>query len=331
MNTDINTVVHPEGKIKLLDGSLIDGYPMEENTPIAGDTDEERQLFLNNAFFLLSRAKQILSDSRMFLAPIDFKSGLMYSGYFARPTLGVYIEWWQSCSYAVKNDGEDIRLVYRLAGSPLSGMNKCGCVDMYCKTHAVSLDDFFRAWKPFVDILARYKESKKKYQHYTLRQVINILRNGDSSPTEDELFVEQMRNRVLQTKTRILQNRLTSLEEDYRETKRKYHYALIRLNLTEMMDFYKEYKWRRKTTEEELNVLSTKKGVYKIQVEHGQISGREAQQLFSETKRQRKELRDGLNDFVSESLRRIIPEEEIPMPTVLDFFWDYKQQQETNK
>ncbi len=321
----MDNVVHPEGKIKLLDGSLIDGYPIGENTAITGNTDEERKLFLNNAFFLLSRANRILSDSRMFLAPIDFGSGLAYSGYFAKPTLGVYIEWWQSCQNAVQDEGEEMKLVYRLAGSPLSGMNQCGCVDMYCKTHAVSLNNFFHTWKPFVEILARYKECKLKYQHYTIQQVIDILRNDESSPAEDELFVEKMKYKVLETKKRALQSRLTSLTEDYRELKKKYHYALIRLHLAEMTNFYEEYKWRRKNTEEELHVLSTKKGVYKIQVEHEQISNREAQKLFSEIKKQRKELKDGLKDFVSESLTRIIPEEQIPMPTVLEFFWDKGQ------
>ncbi len=323
MNMD--KVVHPDGKIKLLDGSLIDGYPIKENLPIAGDSDEERLLFLNNAFFLLSRANRIFSDSRMFLAPIDFGSGLAYSGYFEKPTLGVYIEWWLSCSNAVQNDGEDMKLVYRLAGSPLSGMNKCGCVDMNCQTHALCIHNFFHAWKPFVEILSRYKDCKRKYQHYTIQQVIDILRSDENSRVEDELFVERLKGRVLETKKRTLRSRLTSLEEDYCELKQKYHYALIRLHLSEITDFYKEYKRRYANIEEELKALSVRRSIYKREVQERNISAKEAQWVFCNFKKQKAELKDRLKNFVNESLMRIIPEEQVSIYTVLDFFWDYKQ------
>ncbi len=325
---NIDNVVHPEGKIKLLDGTLIEGYPIGGNTPIAGNTDEERELFLNNAFFLLSRAKRILSDSRMFLAPIDFGSGLAYSGYFAKPTLGIYIEWWQSCAYAVQNDGEDMKLVYRLAGSPLSGMNHCSCVDMMCKSHTVTLSDFSRAWLPFARISSRYKDCKQKYQHYTIQQVIDILRSDESSRVEDELFMERLKGRVLETKKRTLRSRLTSIEEDYRELKEKYHHALIRLHLSEMTDFYKEYKRRYANMAEELKALSVKRSIYKREVQERNISAKEAQWVFCDFKKQKAGLKDGLKNFVNESLMRIIPEEQVSIHTVLDFFWDYKQ--ETN-
>ncbi|MCF0207767.1 MAG: hypothetical protein HUK15_10110, partial [Bacteroidales bacterium] len=111
--------IHPEGKIKLLNGNLLDGYPKKKvevhesengavKNTISLDTtgtymvikgqrkkkeaeeaerrkrDEEKEaferLFTDNAFYLLMHSERILSDSRMFLAPAPTAGGLAYIG-----------------------------------------------------------------------------------------------------------------------------------------------------------------------------------------------------------------------------------------------------------
>ena len=95
--------------------------------PTSPEVEEQHMLavkfFTDHAFFFLDHRKQILNDSRMFLAPVPVQSAIAYTGTsgFKRPTLGVYIEWWMTCIPAIiSHDGKDPWLVYHIAGSPLS-------------------------------------------------------------------------------------------------------------------------------------------------------------------------------------------------------------------
>ena len=118
---------HPEGAIRLMDGTILTCYPkpkQEEQPqvvvvdelqldstgeyfgigrrriapkPVVQEEQEElRQLFKDNAFYLLAHRERILQDSRMFLTPIVAHNGLAYTGTsgFHRPTIGIYLEWW---------------------------------------------------------------------------------------------------------------------------------------------------------------------------------------------------------------------------------------------
>lgn len=122
--------VHPEGKIQLLNGNVLDCYPLEQpenkvdnalkldtmgtylaisgKKPTAAprsdeEKEEEKKLFLNNAFRFLQYRDRIMSDSRMFLCSVPIQSGIAYTGTrgFQRPTLGIYLEWWLNCERAL--------------------------------------------------------------------------------------------------------------------------------------------------------------------------------------------------------------------------------------
>ena len=142
--------------------------------------EEERNVFLPNAFFLLQHADRILSDSRMFLAPIPVQSGIAYTGTsgFRNPTLGIYIEWWQNCPESHWNDKDgNPTLVYHLAGSPLSGCNQCAMTDAQGTFMSVKLPRFLPLWQSFMHINTRYTEAKALCECYTLQQVIDILKS----------------------------------------------------------------------------------------------------------------------------------------------------------
>lgn len=144
-------VIHPNGKILLMNGNILECYPKAEAPvdikPDAGleldttgeylrigkmpvrsprKTGEEpwMRLFFKEAFFLYEHRDRILSDSRMFLTPLPFQNNLAYSGTsgLRHATLGVYLEWWASCERSlIKKDGDVHALTYYFAGSPLSG------------------------------------------------------------------------------------------------------------------------------------------------------------------------------------------------------------------
>ncbi|MBR4392027.1 MAG: hypothetical protein IKT08_07995 [Bacteroidales bacterium] len=217
--------VHPEGKIQLLNGKVLDCYPLEQPKakmdnelkldvtgtymsvgkpkPVAAPISDEqkkkrKRLFLNNAFLFFQHRDRIMSDSRMFLCPIPIQSGLAYTGTsgFQRPTLGVYLEWWLNCESATIGKKDDLQwLVYRIAGSPLSGSNRCGIVNSEGKTDSRSLSGSFASiWSSFMRINNRYDEAKSLYQAYTLEDVINIMGREGLTTVNLALINEAFRN-----------------------------------------------------------------------------------------------------------------------------------------
>ena len=206
-------IVFPDDKIILLDGSKVDCFPRKEGCScnvdyniIELDTTGEyltygkgksrskdyiedfelfcaRQLFIENSFLLLHNRERILHDSRMFLAPVSVESGLAYTGTsgFRNPTIGVYLEWWTYCDGALMMDEEGVRsLVYRLAGSPLSGANRCTAVREDGKEETVTLRPFNDYWRSFMKINQRYSDAKSHYEAYSLQQVLDILKDKSS-------------------------------------------------------------------------------------------------------------------------------------------------------
>ena len=151
----------------------------QKPTPVPKPTvEEQRQLFISNAFYLLAHKERILSDSRMFLCPVSIQNGIAYTGTsgFHNPTLGVYLEWWSLVKETMCTDRKGRRsLVYQIAGSPLSGSNRCGAVREDGKTETVSLSPFIDYWPPFMRLNQRYTEAKQLYQAYTLQEVLDIL------------------------------------------------------------------------------------------------------------------------------------------------------------
>lgn len=172
---------HPEGKIQLMDGRVLDCYQSEQPDQAGTVNDDDKvveQLFVDNAFVLWENRERILSDSRMFLCPLPIQSGLAYTGTmgFHDPTLGIYMEFWENCpsAHIVKKNGKRW-LLWHIAGSPLSGGNCCCLVNPEGKTKCMQMVPFRDVWVPFVKINTRYNEVKGKYDAYSLRQVMSIL------------------------------------------------------------------------------------------------------------------------------------------------------------
>lgn len=153
--------------------------------PQSDEPHPDRTAFLQNAFLLYESAETIFSDSRMFLAPVPIQSGLAYTGTsgFRSPTLGVYLEFWQRSGMPVTiKKGiypfarEHRALLYHIAGSPLSGSNSCAFVTADGTTLQHSLSSFGPYWKLFVQINSRYDEAKRRFQAYTIREVVEKLK-----------------------------------------------------------------------------------------------------------------------------------------------------------
>ena len=136
------------------------------------------ELLCRNLHRLIAESDKILADSKMFLAPVPIQNGLAYFGAsgFHNPTLGVYIEWWRhhKCAWVIDKLGERRPLIY-IAGSPLSGANKCAYVGAEGMSYGVSVTKFAPVWQSFVNVNTRYTEAKQRYDAYTLEEVIEKL------------------------------------------------------------------------------------------------------------------------------------------------------------
>ena len=239
----------PDGVIVLLDGTQLPCYPLSElpgsivPDNLKLDTtgtyfslgrrklkavpapDEavlaERDFFLKNAFFFFRNADRILTDSRMYLAPVPIQNCLAYTGtsVFRAPTLGIYIEWWLNNFDEISRDKEGREvLVYHLAGSPLSGCNKCSCVLPDGISHNLELSNFHKLWRSFMTINKRYTAAKQRYQAYTLREVADLLREaGRTSEERPEVTVLIQAGRINSLKHELedCRQRLNEAKEDY--------------------------------------------------------------------------------------------------------------------
>ena len=65
-------------------------------------------------------------------------------------------------------------MVY-IAGSPLSGANKCAYIDAEGESYGVSVTKFAPVWQSFVNVNTRYTEAKQRYEAYTVEEVIEKL------------------------------------------------------------------------------------------------------------------------------------------------------------
>ncbi len=258
-----------KNELDLMDGRTIVGYPKDKmeqrnwefflladadnHIQIGGKTaaiiKEERQkiqerlqkLFLDNAFNLLDCHERILGDSRIFLTQVPIESGLAYVGSrgFANPTLGVYLEWWLNCPYSSIEDKDGHKwLIYKLAGSPQTGRNKCGLVDQNGTIKHMDLQTFRPAWESFVAINRRYKKAKETCYGFSLLQTMALLEKEDKAvinDADDFLFTQERKLQSLTTECDRLRQVNTELTV-------KFHHTLMRLKAPELKAYMEELK-----------------------------------------------------------------------------------------
>lgn len=176
------SVAHPEGRILLRNGNIIEAFAKAEPEQIPVDTGLELDssgvyLFKNNAIALYHRKEEIYADSRMFLAPINVGCNLAYTGTAGlnRATLGVWLEWWDALQMCRQDEKGKERLVYCFAGSPLSGKNRCKAIFPSGKSTGISFSTFKPLWSTFMQINSRYAGLGQKYQAYTFEEVLDRL------------------------------------------------------------------------------------------------------------------------------------------------------------
>lgn len=341
--------VHPEGKIQLLNGAVLNCYPLEQPEakvdnvlkldttgtymivgkpkPVAAPTSDEQKkkeenLFLHNAFLFLQHRDRIMSDSRMFLCPVPIQSGLAYTGTsgFQRPTLGVYLEWWLNCEKAtVCKEDKTKWLVYRIAGSPLSGGNHCGIVNEKGETDSESLHGpFSPVWSSFMRINNRYDEAKSLYQAYTLEEVVEIL-GKEGLTTVNDMDIQNV------FLTNELRSQRTMMTDNIKQLKSKLEcltFQLLYAHRADLKAFMEEYTAMKEKVARRENEITAQCKELRRKLKSFEISNKEYQQQLTPLKKEKEEKSFLLCRFCEETLDRLFPDLQISLGDVERFLED---------
>ena len=268
---------------------------------------EQLRLFLDNAFVLLANRERILSDSRMFLCPLPFcRNGLAYTGTsgFQRPTLGIYLEFWMTCDQAcVVDDNDGKWLLHHIAGSPLSGSNRCRLVNERGEERTVQVSEFKKVWMTFMDINRRYADAKMEHEAYSLRQVLSILEDEGAR----ECVEENTHIFFLERTVKDLRNRLTAMKDYAHRVHEKWHEALMECNCEDLRAFWAEYLKRKTDADAQLAQIGEERQALKRQLKSGEISNAEYQKRWMPMHRKMDDIKTGVNNFVAISLNSIFP------------------------
>ena len=139
-----------------------------------------RQLFIENVHLFLDESDKILSDGRLFFAPVHVPNHLAYTGTsgFQNPTIGVYLQWWLHAPEASFDENENP--IWFISGSPLSGAHACSAVNKNCECVKAQLKgDFLNVWRSFKEINQELTEAKQRCEAYTFEEALIQLRGQE--------------------------------------------------------------------------------------------------------------------------------------------------------
>ena len=204
-----------DNKFQIKNGTFLVGYEDSaasekkwSEQSIQSIEDLDWAALRDNANFLLENASRIMSDSRMFLTPINVLNGMAYVGPLIRPLLGALVEMWLE---RAPEDG----LVIHIAGSPLSGTNASqmvmpdGSLAYARRYHLLTLAKMFEeAHKP-------YKEVRKKYAAYSLIETVMRLKG------EEPKYSDTVNSAVFRMNAQRLSDELEDERRKYEELKRR--------------------------------------------------------------------------------------------------------------
>lgn len=289
----------PQNSITLMNGAILECFPKEShqgdfvpdkmkldatgtylslgNKPCkpqpraTEEKEQQKKLFTDNAFYLLAHQERIMRDSRMFLAPVAVQNGLAYTGTsgFLAPTLGIYLEWWNECSIALRTDKDGNRsLVFHLAGSPLSGTNHCAEVFEDGRIEHIQVSSFISHWQPFVNINTQYDEAKHIYQAYTLEQVLEILHAEDGNGWD---YSSEIKERFMQSEINELKKKVERLTKESDKWYSMYKDTYMKYKDAEISEAFSEFQTFRENTEAEINSIKIRKRALKAELKSGRM------------------------------------------------------------
>ena len=308
----------PQNSITLMNGAVLECFPKEShqgdfvpdkmkldatgtylslgNKPCkpqpraTEEKEQQKKLFTDNAFYLLAHQERIMRDSRMFLAPVAVQNGLAYTGTsgFLAPTLGIYLEWWNECSIALRTDKDGNRsLVFHLAGSPLSGTNHCAEVFEDGRIEPIQVSSFISHWQPFVNINTQYDEAKHIYQAYTLEQVLEILHAEDGDGWD---YSSEIKERFMQSEINELKKKVERLTKESDKWYSMYKDTYMKYKDVEISEAFSTFQSFREECEAQINSFKMRKRALKADLKSGRMDNITYQRTLTPLNKQIREL-----------------------------------------
>ena len=308
----------PQNSITLMNGAILECFPKEShqgdfvpdkmkldatgtylslgNKPCkpqpraTEEKEQQKKLFTDNAFYLLAHQERIMRDSRMFLAPVAVQNGLAYTGTsgFLAPTLGIYLEWWNECSIALRTDKDGNRsLVFHLAGSPLSGKNHCAEVFEDGRIEHIQVSSFISHWQPFVNINTQYDEAKHIYQAYTLEQVLEILHAEDGDGWD---YSSEIKERFMQSEINELKKKVERLTKESDKWYSMYKDTYMKYKDVEISEAFSTFQSFREECEAQINSIKMRKQALKADLKSGRMDNIAYQRTLTPLNQQIKDL-----------------------------------------
>ena len=308
----------PQNSITLMNGAILECFPKEShqgdfvpdkmkldatgtylslgNKPCkpqpraTEEKEQQKKLFTDNAFYLLAHQERIMRDSRMFLAPVAVQNGLAYTGTsgFLAPTLGIYLEWWNECSIALRTDKDGNRsLVFHLAGSPLSGTNHCAEVFEDGRIEHIQVSSFISHWQPFVNINTQYDEAKHIYQAYTLEQVLEILHAEDGNGWD---YSSEIKERFMQSEINELKKKVERLTKESDKWYSMYKDTYMKYKDAEISEAFSTFQSFREECEAQINSFKMRKRALKAELKSGRMDNIAYQHTLTPLNKQIREL-----------------------------------------
>ena len=317
---------HPEGAIRLMDGTILTCYPkpeeeMQQTEEVVADElplettgrhfgmgrrriapkpeakEVLRQLFIDNAFYLLAHRERILQDSRMFLTPVSVQNKLAYteSPGMDAPTIGVYLEWWSSClgSMVFSKSGR-MSLIYELTGSPHSKVTSGRQLYENGETEPIHSYGHVQYWESLIEINKRYNEAKQIYQAYTLQELLDILHEEDGGEKD---FTSNVRELFLRHHIAELKTYIEYLYEEFSIRMKRWTHAELRLHDSEVRQIYADYTDLEQRVQAQIEELRRQKQSLKRQLKSEQLTPRSYQFALKPLNKQIDQLKSQLYGF----------------------------------
>lgn len=326
---------HPQNSITLMNGAVLECFPKESNQsdfvpdqmkldttgvylsignkpckPQPSTTEEkerQKKLFTDNAFYLLAHQERIMRDSRMFLAPVAVQNGLAYIGTsgFNAPTLGIYLEWWNECPIALRTGEDGHRsLVFHLAGSPLSGANRCAEVYEDGRVEHTQMSPFINYWRPFTAINTRYDEAKHIYQAYTLEHVLEILHAEDN---ESWNYSVEIKVRFMQSEINKLKKRIERLTKESDKWHSMYVDTFMKYKEAEVCEAFSTFQSLREECETQINSIKVRKQTLRAELKSGCMDNLTYQRTLTPLNKQIKDLVFKVSKKKHELINQFLP------------------------
>ena len=196
-------------------------------------------------------------------------------------------------------------LVYHLAGSPLSGMNKCCAIREDGQQEIVSLSSFSAHWGPFMKLNQRYTEAKQLYQAYTLQQVLDQLHQEDNGQTNFAPYIDAI---FMKHDIAALNRRIASIQEECDKWRSKYTDLLTHYNEEKMRQLYTDCETFEANITKEIDHLKEQKRNLKANLRRGSLDNVSYQRQLTPLKKRIKDLLYSISHFRYEKVRESFPD-----------------------